>query len=40
MAVWALQRLAEPAAWSAAKRQRAGSEPDAHVRAEWGARAG
>jgi epoxyqueuosine reductase len=40
MAVWALQRLVEPAAWGAAKRRRAGSEPDAHVRAEWEVRAG
>jgi len=39
MAVWALQRLAEPEAWGAAKRRRAGSEADAHVRAEWEAHA-
>ena len=40
MAVWALQRLAEPAGWGEARRRRAGSEPDADVRAEWEARAG
>ena len=39
MAVWALQRLAEPEAWGEAKRRRAGREPDADVRAEWEARA-
>ena len=38
MAVWALQRLAEPEAWGEAKRRRAGREPDADVRAEWDAR--
>ena len=37
MAVWALQRLAEPEAWGEAKRRRAAREPDADVRAEWDA---
>ena len=39
MAVWALQRLAEPEAWGEARRRPAGREPDADVRAEWEARA-
>lgn len=34
MAVWALQRLAEPEVWAAAQR-RASDEVDADVRAEW-----
>jgi epoxyqueuosine reductase len=36
MAVWALQRLAEPGRWAHLKGQRAGREQDADVRAEWG----
>ena len=40
MAVWALQRLAEPEAWGEARRRRVGREPDADVRAEWEAPAG
>jgi epoxyqueuosine reductase len=38
MAVWALQRLAEPAAWATARR-RSAHETDADVRAEWAAEA-
>ena len=36
MAVWALQQLAEPARWAAAKGRRLTREADADVRAEWG----
>ena len=36
MAVWALQRLAEPEAWAAARRK-ASLETDADVSAEWAA---
>jgi epoxyqueuosine reductase len=36
MAVWALQQLAEPARWAAAKGRRLSREADADVRAEWG----
>jgi epoxyqueuosine reductase len=39
MAVWALQRLAEPDAWAAAARRYAALETDADVRAEWAAEA-
>ena len=35
MAVWALQRLAEPAAQDEAKRRHVGHETDAAVLAEW-----
>ena len=35
MAVWALQRLAEPEQWQHHKSQRAVGEGDAHVQAEW-----
>ena len=38
MAVWALQRLAEPEMWTSARR-RAALETDADVRAEWAAEA-
>jgi epoxyqueuosine reductase len=37
MAVWALQRLAGPAAWSRAKGRRAEREADPAVQAEWAA---
>jgi epoxyqueuosine reductase len=37
MAVWALARLAEPEQWATLRGARASSEPDANVRAEWGA---
>ena len=37
MAVWALQRLADPEARDEARHRRAGSETDAAVQAEWAA---
>jgi epoxyqueuosine reductase len=39
MAVWALQRLTEPAAWDLHRRRHHARESDAVVRAEWDARA-
>jgi epoxyqueuosine reductase len=39
MAVWALQQLAAPAVWVAAKAQHAAREPDAAVQLEWAAEA-
>jgi epoxyqueuosine reductase len=40
MAVWALQRLAAPPVWLAAKARHAADEPDAAVQSEWAAEAG
>jgi epoxyqueuosine reductase len=39
MAVWALQRLADPAVWAEAKRDLEGVETDPVVRSEWAAEA-
>ena len=40
MAVWALQRLAEPDAFTQARQQRAWREADVAVQAEWMQQAG
>jgi len=39
MAVWALQRLVPADTWDGAKTRHISHEPDAAVRAEWGAEA-
>src|SRR5215510_4263184 len=40
MAVWALQQLAAPEVWLAARARYAANEPDAGVQSEWAAEAG